>query len=436
MSMRKLLSYKLSENDLTSAEDIPTKTVKTLKKDFHIQVIFLNQISKANEPKATISSRTLTQNEDNLTLSLKHLRATLGERADSKWTFCFENCASVEDSEVLIYYLTMDEANVKKVQPPAPTQPDQPHPEPAALPVLSAYLTVNNAMAPAPKVFGAEWAEKNRAELSLADRKPSEIGAPELSANNKANYITETEWATESSSPTAAGMLDCVVDFSDADWDKLMMLNKVLYAFDIRGRRLEVTSARLPAFELQGRQEKEKVNVEPAHFRTFVEIFDTPSIDLSEINSEFQTSLVDNAFSSKSLEAMVSGGSPLISASASAGIKSEISKGTGSSEGGQKKEYHAKYNFPRVKLFLDESTLTVSRDCDRAISELRSNPTFQQLRQFQRQFGVIFAQEVILGGRLESSKAADSQSNAENSSAKDALKASVLQCLTGPCLAQ
>ena len=75
----------------------------------------------------------------------------------------------------------------------------------------------------------------------------------------------------------------------------------------------------------------------------------------------------------------------------------------------------------------------MSKYCDKAIMELKSNPTFQQLRQFQRQFGVIFAQEIILGGRLESSKAADSQSNAENSSAKDAFKASLGAALSyGP----
>lgn len=361
---------------------------------------------------------------------LRDLRRTLGKRVDSKWTFCLENCAPVEEADALLYYLTLDDSNVNKLQPPPPAKPDQESPEAPALPVLSTYMTVGNAMAPAPKGFGAEWAEKHKADLSLSDRSKSEIGAPALSANYKAEYVKEDAWAKAGSNPTAPGMLDCVVDFADADWDKLMMLNKVLYAFDVRGKKLEVTSARLPAFELQGRLGNAQLkdlhdDLEPVHLRPFVEIFDTPNIDIAEISSEFQTSLVDNAFSSKSLEAMASGGSPMINASVSAGVKSEVSKGSGSSEGGQKREYHATYNFPRVKLFLDESTLTVSKYCDNAIMALKSNPTFEGLRQFQRQFGVIFAQEVMLGGRLESSKAADSQSSAANSSAKDAFKASL-----------
>lgn len=30
-----------------------------------------------------------------------------------------------------------------------------------------------------------------------------------------------------------------------------MIISKILYAFDVRGKRLEVTSARIPAFELK-----------------------------------------------------------------------------------------------------------------------------------------------------------------------------------------
>ena len=57
---------------------------------------------------------------------------------------------------------------------------------------------------------------------------------------------------------------------------------------------------------------------------------------------------------------MVGGANPLVSASVSAGNKSILSKGSGSNEGGKKKKLHATYNFPRVRLFLDENTIAVS----------------------------------------------------------------------------
>lgn len=216
-------------------------------------------------------------------------------------------------------------------------------------------------------------------------------------------------------------MLDCVIDFADKDWDKLMMLNKVLYAFDVKGKRLEISSARLAAFDLV-LPETQEPQTRP-YLHPFVEIRDTPNVDITEVSSEFQSSLVDNAFSAKSLEAMVSGGTPLISASVSAGMKSETSRGSSVNEGGQKKEYHATYNFPRVRLFLDETTLKVSQHCIKALNDLKRDPTLDNLQIFQRRFGVIFAQQVTLGGRLESTKAADSHAAADSSSVKDAFKA-------------
>ncbi|KAI8716751.1 MACPF domain-containing protein [Fusarium sp. LHS14.1] len=216
-------------------------------------------------------------------------------------------------------------------------------------------------------------------------------------------------------------MLDCVVDFANKDWDKIMLLNKLLYAFDVRGKQLQITSARLPAFELVFSEQGSST----AHLQPFVEIQDTPHIDITEVSTEFQSSSADNAFSSKAVETMVSGGSPLVSVSVSAGMKSESSRGTASTEGGQRKEYHATYNFPRVRLFLGESTLQVSEYCDKALAGLQAEPTLTKLVDFQRRFGTIFAQEVLLGGRLESTKAADPFATASTSTAKEAFKASV-----------
>ena len=50
-------------------------------------------------------------------------------------------------------------------------------------------MTVENAITPVSKGFRAEWAEKNKLDLSLANCSVSEVGAPELSVNHKAEYI-------------------------------------------------------------------------------------------------------------------------------------------------------------------------------------------------------------------------------------------------------
>lgn len=388
--------------------------------------MFINKISNSQEPKATINYKQLSQKQKLEEVTLKDIRTHLEKKIDSKWSFCLENCAVVDQTNELLYYLTLNEVNATKLQALVPKK-DEPPVELATLPVMTAYVCVEDAMAPTPRSslgWGATWAENNKADTTISDRSSLQVTPPSLSANHQANLLNASgEWASsrgDGTKPGAEGMLDCVVDFANSDWDKIMMLNKLLYAFDVRGKQLQITSARLPAFEL-----KYGEPLSGAHLQPFVEIHDTPHIDITEVSTEFQSSLADNAFSSKAMEAMVSGGTPLVSASVSAGMKSESSSGSASSEGGQRKEYHATYNFPRVRLFLDEHTLQVSEYCDRALVSLKAEPTVKNLREFQRRFGVIFAQEVMVGGRLESTKAADSFATAKSLSEKEAFKASL-----------
>ncbi|UPK92921.1 hypothetical protein LCI18_003856 [Fusarium solani-melongenae] len=410
-----------------SSSDLPKIALEALNKGFHVQVLFINKISASQEPKATINYKQLALEKSIDKVTLEDVRTYLGKKIDSKWSFCLENSAVVDKTNALLYYLTLNSVNATKLQALVPKKDEEPV-EPATLPVLTAYVCVEDAMAPVPRSalgWGATWADNNKADTTLTDRSKSQIGAPSLSASHKANYSAESAgWAaarSEKTVPSAGGMLDCVVDFADKDWEKIMMLNKLLYAFDVRGKQLQITSARLPAFELV----YTKQGSTTAHLQPFVEIQDTPHIDITEVSTEFQSSLADNAFSSKAVEAMVSGGTPLVSVSVSAGMKSESSRGTASSEGGQRKEYHATYNFPRVRLFLDENTLTVSEYCDKALAALKDDPTLAKLVDFQRRFGTIFAQEVLLGGRLESTKAADSFATSSSSTAKESFKASV-----------
>ncbi|KAJ4193091.1 hypothetical protein NW767_010375 [Fusarium falciforme] len=409
------------------SDDLPEIAKKALEKGFHVQVLFINKTSASQEPKATINYKQLALKKTIDQVTLEDVRTYLGKKIDSKWSFCLENCAVVDETNALLYYLTLSSVNATQLQAFVPKKDEGPVGT-ATLPVLTAYMCVEDAMAPVPRSalgWGATWAENNKADTTLTDRSKSQIAAPALSASHQANYAAESVgWAgarSENTLPSAAGMLDCVVDFANKDWDKIMMLNKLLYAFDVRGKQLQITSARLPAFELV----YSKKGSSTAHLQPFVEIQDTPHIDITEVSTEFQSSLADNAFSSKAVETMVSGGTPLVSVSVSAGMKSESSRGTASTEGGQKKEYRATYNFPRVRLFLDENTLQVSEYCDKALAALQEEPTLAKLVDFQRRFGTIFAQEVLLGGRLESTKAADSFASASSSTAKEDFKASV-----------
>ncbi|KAI5210889.1 hypothetical protein E4T38_01870 [Aureobasidium subglaciale] len=255
----------------------PTKVLEILKAGFHVQVLFINQISGIQEPKTTVGSGALAGGGVNLEqMELKAFRHKLGKAVDSKWSFSFENCAPVEDGNTLLYYLSLVEGNMKKLQT---LDGGDAAADLATLPVLTVYMAVGNSMAPPPTGFGATWAQNKKADVDFTDRNASALIAPILSANHKAEYITETASIGSEMVPANGGMLDCVVDFSDADWNKIMMLNKTLYAFDVRGKSLEVTSARLPAFELNL---ENKDIFQGVHLRPFVEINDAPHIDIAE----------------------------------------------------------------------------------------------------------------------------------------------------------
>lgn len=184
---------------LTSVDNIPEKTRSILQKGFHIQILFRNQISGSIEPKATLSSGNLGKGPATgghdvkvLDYTLVHLREQLGKKVDTKWSFCLENCAPVEDSSTLCYYVTLLDSNVKVLQEP-PVKKDEVPSEAAALPLLSVYMAVGNAMAPAAKGFGAEWADKHQASLTLTDRSAEQFAAPAVPMNYKAEYIQEAD---------------------------------------------------------------------------------------------------------------------------------------------------------------------------------------------------------------------------------------------------
>ncbi|ORY14656.1 hypothetical protein BCR34DRAFT_645688 [Clohesyomyces aquaticus] len=390
----------------------PEAVKKIFGENFQIQFLFKNHISGQDEPKGTSSAAAVIRKKKETggdpkikEIILSDVRAVLEKRIDAKWSFCLENRATVSSDTLLTVYLGMVTKNQEVLKSAGGT-----------LSVFSIFLAVEDAMSPA----AAKFTPTEKASLDLR-KIEGLVTAPGVPPSYKAaSWGKEDDWKVDGK-PTAPGMLDCVVDFAAADWDKIMMINKTLYGFTVRGTELQIISARQPAFEINDAMK----SIKGPHLPEFAEIADTPHIDITEVDNAFQSSLADNAFSARSIETMISGTSPLISANVSAGMRSESMHGRGTNQGGSKREYHATYNFPRVKLFLDRLTLKLTDQCKTSINELKANQTLERLIEFQARYGVIFAQEVTLGGRLQSTKAADAAFSTENNSEKEAFKAAV-----------
>lgn len=155
------------------------------------------------------------------------------------------------------------------------------------------------------------------------------------------------------------------------------------------------------------------------------EVWDPSSITIKETKTDLQRSLAINGFSSQSIEATLGGGDFGVSAGISAILKVERSTGDASMVAAATKEYYAAYNFPRARLFLDEFTLQVSPDCQRALRDPKKEPSDEKLRKFSERFGHIFATVFQLGGQLQSLKIATSLLSEDESEKRDALKAAV-----------
>ncbi|KAF9697831.1 hypothetical protein EKO04_004229 [Ascochyta lentis] len=415
---------------------------EALNKGFHLEVLYRNHLNRSRlEPKITLTSSALASNDVHKVL-LSDLRKTAGNALESKWSFCLINDATVQNEHSLGYYLSLFTSNVTQLLklPDGPPEKDagdlilEDLPTTYMLPTLTVLMTSAQSLTPSDgRDMQQAWLEKNQPDLKFAAM--SELKTPTVPEDHKAEYITTEGWDTgRSFDVTGTGLLDCVIDMSMQDWRRVMLLNKLVYGSEIRGVRredsdvttptgnssLDIVNARVAAFNLKSGMPSKELQLPD-----FVEVMDSPTIKVTEVKSDLQSSLAKNAFSARAIEVMTGGGTPMISAAVSAGVAIESEKASGHLSGQKRTEYFATYNFPRVKLFLDEYTLEVSEDCELALEKLRTEKNMPALLEFQRRFGTIFATEIVLGGRLEATKFAKSEFVTDQEQEKDRLKASV-----------
>ncbi|KAH6848206.1 hypothetical protein B0I37DRAFT_159074 [Chaetomium sp. MPI-CAGE-AT-0009] len=140
-------------------------------------------------------------------------------------------------------------------------------------------------------------------------------------------------------------------------------------------------------------------------------VHDDSSVTVQEIASAKQRSAVENSFRATDFQASASGGFGGVTAGASVGVSS----GTGSGEGSQKTEnastLRVSYNFPRVALYLDAESLTLTDECRDMLQKAHAATGSKQdslIERFECLFGQIFRTVVKLGGCLYSEKLSSS----------------------------
>ncbi|KAK5048993.1 hypothetical protein LTR84_005415 [Exophiala bonariae] len=267
--------------------------------------------------------------------------------------------------------------------------------------------------------------EKQKLDLSLTDRSKFEVVAADRPAGFGPKYVEIGPW------DAVSDKADNPVTLKTEEWTTLLAINKAFHGFTIREEQKDIVKARRPAFVLDG--------PDLSQIKPEFEVFDSSSIQIKEAKTDLQRSLAENGFSSHSVQASASGGAFGVSAGISSGLFTSSSTGLATTDIEAQTEYFATYNFPRARVFMDEYSLKVSKECAlvldglnkkynrefRTYTEAELDAAEAELRTFSAQYGHVFATTFQLGGQLQSSKFASSLFSSKESDQRDALKASV-----------
>lgn len=140
------------------------------------------------------------------------------------------------------------------------------------------------------------------------------------------------------------------------------------------------------------------------HLFPLWEVCDDSNIKIETISTEQQLASARQGFSSVDVQAAVATSAVSFAANASAGFATSTKTASADSTGTQTKQMHATYQFPRVRLFLDEESISLSDDCAEAIAQINTKRSYQALRDFYERYGQLFVTRVKLGGRLRATR--------------------------------
>ncbi|KAG4438003.1 hypothetical protein IFR05_006504 [Cadophora sp. M221] len=209
--------------------------------------------------------------------------------------------------------------------------------------------------------------------------------------------------ATENSNP---------YELSTEKWNFVLRSNAILNGFILNSENESVQRSRLPAFQL---------NHDVAEFSGF-HIEDNSSINVSTLTSDFQSSALNECFSTKDFEAAIKAGICGYGLNGNLDRSSASLEKSGSLQSSRSSRLYATYEFPRVVLYLDEDTLELTPQCSKALEAICADPSAEAVLQFLNKYGHVYPQETYLGGRLQAMKSLDSVSGSSLSEKIDTLK--------------
>ena len=152
---------------------------------------------------------------------------------------------------------------------------------------------------------------------------------------------------------------------------------------------------------------------------------DESKFEVTVVSTELQESMAVNNFSAESFEVGGSAAVDGVELGAKAGANTENQSGQGSVKAKNQKLMVGNYKLPRASVYLMPEDLEPTEELRKAIDLVRSTRNISHLRDLHRNFGHLFCKEVVIGGRLQSTRYTNASDSITESTEKSKFKASL-----------
>ncbi|OJD31466.1 membrane attack complex component perforin [Diplodia corticola] len=405
------------------AEESQPPTVDSILGGSHF---LLRLLSKQGKRGASVSSAQLSEVAKKKSkkipeLPLGQLR-DFGRDVSSKDCFCLDddNETPVDDSMTLSDYLSYT----------SPTKEGT-----AATKILTIFFT-----RPLVRPKGSDrkqLGESQLAPVELPDADRAQVGRDDV-AISEARKAAASLAARDYAAASANGDALHPADLTHKEWDVVVKNNYLVHGYVVDIKAKTITVARRPAFRIK-RRPLESFLTYDASIETDetlaipdFRIFDDSSVSVVEITSQEEQSLVENSFSAWGAKASAGGDALFFSAEGAAEAGGNSSSGSGKAQSKFESRMWASYNFPRVRVFLDEESLEPTKECKTLLEKIKAaseaKKTDEQIKlteSFGHKFGHVFATEAQLGGMLYSTRMSSSFASDSTSKKMDSMRVAV-----------
>ncbi|KAH8430634.1 uncharacterized protein LDX57_008297 [Aspergillus melleus] len=230
-------------------------------------------------------------------------------------------------------------------------------------------------------------------------------------------------------------------DMSERHWNIVFRNNCLLHGsltsmYEVAINK-RVERAVYPAFQLAKRQFQDfetsfasdipppKQMLRIPRFR----IEDDSYVEMTETSKSVAKAMADSSMSEYAAEVAIGGGALGVSAGVKGGYSSNSSKSSATQNDTQTKVLTITYNFPRVVINLDESSLELTEECKADINNLGDTLS---LTDFNEKYGHFFATRIELGGRLHSSEDCTKLQDSERTEKAKSMKAAASLSFSSP----